>query len=144
MDNMENPKPIFFEFLLFHLSLHKANSFMNRKSRRINFSLDDFVFFASQNEEERCKGIKIGRIDGIFTHDLNGERRAFIVLTEFAKSLDEQGHIEIHRLLNLPYMESRESYYIVGVPALQPEGIYFINLRDDDRKVWVHWNVEFL
>lgn len=99
----------------------------DRSFHRRNFAVGDYV---------RFHGNKVGRIDGIFTHIYNQERRAFIVLTSAILS-DIR-----HALLDLPFVEDGPAI-IVGLPAIEPESLYVINDKEG-KKVWVNWQVEFL
>lgn len=78
---------------------------------------------------------RIGRLDGIFVHEVLGIDRLFVKLTELAYTGNRD------EILDLPLVELGEEV-IIGLPAITAKRLYVIDLRDTT--VLVDWSVQFL
>jgi hypothetical protein len=99
---------------------------VNSELRRFVFTRGNYVAYHDD---------KIGRIDQIFLHEEDGVERIFAVLAKMELRGDRD------ELLDLPLV-SAEGPIIVGLPAIQPKKLYFVDINDDDT-VWVKWEVEW-
>jgi hypothetical protein len=85
-------------------------------------------------------GKRLGRIDGIFTHDLDvDERYAFLTMTRVRASAER------HQRLDVPVVVEYKPI-IIGITAVEPVNVYIIDDKPSagPGKLWIFWEVEFL
>jgi hypothetical protein len=85
----------------------------------------------------RFRNGRIGRIDGIFVHEMLRLDRLFIKLTELIPTgvIDE--------FLELPYV-TYSSEVIVSLPTINTKQIYVVDIESKDATVLVDWSIQFL
>src|SRR3954447_2550498 len=100
---------------------------------------NNYTHVFAQGDFIKFLGGRIGRVDHIFTFDLMRTRRIFIIVTEFVIQEDRDP------ILNLPLVRQKQdnSVLIIGVPAVEADHLYIINIANVGY-VWVHWNLEWL
>lgn len=98
--------------------------------RRIVFGIGDFVSFGSQQ--------RIGRIDGIFVHELLRKRRLFIKIREFLRT----GNQDVD--LGLPNLVVGDEV-IVGLPNVLSKKLYIVDVGTEQQEmILVDWEIQYL
>ncbi|KAI1104417.1 hypothetical protein F4804DRAFT_332300 [Jackrogersella minutella] len=102
-----------------------VHTLVGEDKHRKTFSVGDYVTY--RGKDHRDTDAKLGRIDGIFVHDLERVRRVFIVFTQSSISDDR------HRLLDLRIV-CDDKPMIIGATAIEPQSMYIVDTEDTDKK----------
>lgn len=82
-------------------------------------------------------------MDGIFVHELQGFRRAFVLL-------NKMGWSGMDRVLNLPLLRDSEEKVVVGLPAVGDRKLWMMDYTGGgsglQESLWLHctWDVRYL
>lgn len=111
--------------------------------RRIVFKLGDFIEFKSHKQQ-----LRVGRINGIFVHNMLSEDKVFAQVTDVVESgsFDE--------ILSLRMLKVAITSRIVGLPMITARRLYIVPVKEEDGEVsfstvgedliWVDWTVQYL